>query len=168
MGILTSCCATLYGAGGGAQAAMILDPDMQPLVVKNANGGIVSFGIIYVNRKEGYAVVNNFEVHKAYSDLTEEIHHKAMKGIDAFVKQYNKENVDKPIKIVTCGLSPNWRALNEYIQKNPESILLDAPNFNDFKYIGTGSWKGDWFKSQYIIWCSDDDLKNQLIKNKSK
>ena len=39
-----------------------------------------------------------------------------MQGVDAFVKQYNKENLDKPINLVTCGVSPNWTAVNDYIR----------------------------------------------------
>ena len=33
-----------------------------------------------------------------------------------------------------------------------KSKILKAPNFNDFKYAGSGSWPGDWHKNQYVIW----------------
>jgi hypothetical protein len=154
MGFLTSCCATLYGAGAGAQRAMILHPDMQPLVIRNIQGEIIAFGIIYVNRKEGYAVINDFEVNRKYSDeeTRKEIYTKAMQGVEKFVSVYNDENKNNPIKIVTCGLSPNWNAVNDYIKANPKSEILKAPNFDDFKYNGSGSWRGDWHTSQHIIW----------------
>jgi len=155
MGFLTSCCATLYGAGAGAQRAMILHPDIQPLVIRDIRGRIIAFGIIYVNKEEGYAVVNDFEVNKKYEEKEEErkeIHTKAMQGVKAFVTQYNKENENNPINIVTCGISPNWTAINDYIRKNPESEILKAPDFNDFKYAGSGYWSGDWHKEQYVIW----------------
>ncbi len=159
IGCYTNCCATLYGAGGGAMRAMIIHPDIQPMAIRDFNGNIVSFGIIYVNRKEGYAVVNDFELNNIYSgndDKRKAIYDKAMEGIDAFVKAYNKQYPDKPIKKVTCGCSPNWLALNDFIEQNPQSKILKAPDFDDFKYAGSGSWSGDWHNSQYTIWSEDN------------
>ncbi len=159
MGCLTSCCATLYGSGAGAMRAMIIHPDMQPLVIRDFDNNIISFGIIYVNRKEGYAVVNDFEVNKKYENLKqrEAIYQKAMQGINAFVKEYNQENPSQPIKKVTCGISPNWDAINIFIRGNPQSEILKAPNFNDFKYNGSGSWPGDWHREQYEILKVEDE-----------
>ena len=158
MGCLTSCCATLYGAGGGAMRGMIIHPDMQPLVIRDFDNNIVSFGIIYVNREERYAVVNDFEVNRKYEDIKqrEAIYQKAMQGVTAFVKEYNQENPAKPINKVTSGISPNWDALNEFIKKNPKSEILKAPNFDDFKYAGSGSWSGDWHRQQYEILKVED------------
>ena len=159
MGCLTSCCATLYGAGAGAMRGMIIHPDMQPLVIRDFDNNIISFGIIYVNRQEGYAVVNNFEVNKKYDNIQqrEAIYQKAMQGVNAFVKEYNQENPSRPIKKVTCGLSPNWDAINDFIRKNPKSKMLKAPNFDDFKYNGSGSWIGDWHYEQYEILKVEDE-----------
>ena len=154
MGCMTSCCATLYGAGAGAMRAMIIHPDIQPLVIRNFDNEIVSFGIIYVNREEGYAVVNNFEVNKFYKGKDEQrkaIYDKAMEGVKAFAKEYNIENPNAPIKRVTCGCSPNWKAINDFIIKHPKSEILTAPDFDDFKYAGSGSWSGDWHEQQYEI-----------------
>ena len=157
IGCMTSCCATLYGAGAGAMRAMIIHPDIQPLVIRDFDNNIISFGIIYVNRKEGYAVVNDFEVNQKYigrDDKRKAIYDKAMEGVSAFVEEYNLENPQNPIKIVTCGIGilSNWTAINDFIKKNPKSKILKAPNFNDFKYAGSGSWPGDWHKNQYVIW----------------
>lgn len=159
MGCLTSCCATLYGAGAGAMRAMIIHPDMQPLVIRDFDNNIISFGIIYVNREEGYVVVNDFEVNKKYENLQqrEAIYQKAMQGVNAFVEEYNQENPSQPIKKVTCGISPNWDAINAFIRKNPRSEILKAPNFNDFKYNGSGSWSGDWHRGQYEILKVEDE-----------
>lgn len=155
MGLLTSCCATLYGAGAGAQRAMIIHPDIQPMVIRDMRGNICAFGIVYVNRDQGYAVINNFEINNKYAcdkEALKEIYIKAMQGVENFVKKYNHENKDNPINVVTCGVSPNWSAINEYIKKHPKSSILEAPNFDDFKYVGSGSWSGDWHKEQYVIW----------------
>ncbi len=155
MGCMTSCCATLYGAGAGAMRAMIIHPDIQPLVIRDFDNNIISFGVIYVNRDEGYAVVNDFEVNRKYAGKTEirkAIYKKAMQGVKAFVKEYNAEFSEKPIRRVTCGCSPNWIGINDFIRSNPESKILKAPDFDDFKYAGSGSWSGDWHREQYEIW----------------
>ncbi len=160
IGCYTSCCARLYGAGAGAMRAMIIHPDIQPLAIKDFNGNIVSFGIIYVNREEGYAVVNDFEVNISYDESDSQrrsIYEKAVEGVEAFVKEYNIENSAKPIRKVTCGCSPNWTAINDYIRENPKSEILKAPNFDDYKYAGSGSWSGDWHKEQYVLWEEEED-----------
>ncbi len=166
MGCLTDCCATLYGAGAGAMRAMIIHPDIQPLVVRDFDNKIISFGIIYVNREQGYAVVNDFEMNKKYVGKEKQrkaIYEKAMQGVRAFVEEYNTENPDKPIRRVTCGISPNWEAINDYIKQNPQSEILKAPNFNDFHYAGSSSaWSGDWHREQYEIWRMEDKNENEL------
>ena len=161
IGLLTSCCATLYGAGAGAQRAMIIHPDIQPLVIRDIRGNIVAFGIIYVNKEEGYAVVNDFEVNHKYIKRKEElkeIYTKAMQGVEAFVKTYNEENIEKKILCVTCGISPNWEGINNYIKENPKSPILKAVNFYEYAYNGSGYWNGDWHKDQYLIW-KDKNVK---------
>ncbi len=177
MGFLTNCCANLYGAGAGAQRAMIVSPDMQPLVIRDNRGDIVCFGIVYVNREESYAVVNDFELNKKYqnasSEVTEKIYKKAIQGVKEFVKEYDKEEsekarkdsgyVAKPIRIVTCGVSPNWSkgGLNQYIEREKSHHTLKAPNFNEYKYSGSGNWSGDWHGSQYVIYEREGEKRNE-------
>ena len=160
MGCYTHCCATLYGSGGGAMRGMIIHPDIQPMVIRDFENNIISFGIIYVNREEGYAVVNDFEVNKKYQEHDQQIaaiYQKAMQGVTAFVKEYNQENPAKPIKKVTSGIAPNWGALDNFIMKNPASDILKAPNFEDFQYRGWGDHRGDWHRLQYEILNMEDE-----------
>ena len=107
--------------------AMILHPDdMQPLVVRDRKDDIKAFGIIYVNREQGYAIVNDFEVnrqHEGKDDDREQIYKTGVKGVEAFVEQYNQEN-DIPIRVVTSGLSPNWTAVNDFVKKNPDASMI--------------------------------------------
>ena len=56
---------------------------------------------------------------------------------------------------MTSGISPNWVAINDFIRENPTSEILKAPNFDCFKYVGSGSWPGDWHKEQHVIWEMD-------------
>lgn len=173
IGFLTSCCATLYGSGAGAMRAMIVDDRIQPMVIRDSNDKIVSLGIIYVNKNEGYAVINNLELNQRYKDCPEQcraIYDKAIEGVDAFVNKYNEKHSDKPIKIVTCGISPNWDkadGVNAFIGANPESAILSAPDFKDYRYSDTGYWSGDWFESQYIIWQEPQNLDESESKQSS-
>jgi len=158
MGNLTSCCARLFGAGAGAQRAMIIHPDMQPLVVRDPHGEIVAFSIVYVNREKGYAVLNDVEMNDKYDDSKDvkEIYDAWIAGVNAFVEQYNKENEIK-INKVHCGISPRpFNSFNKYVRRHPEGEILEAVNFNDFAYIGSAHWAGDWFDKQFVLIDEED------------
>ena len=96
---------------------------------------------------------------QTFSEVIEE--QAAALGIE--LPKYNSKNADKPIRIVTCGTSPNWEALNSYIRANPESEILKAPNFDDFKYAGSGTWSGDWHSHQYILWQEHQKLNERSL-----
>ena len=159
IGYMTSCCARLYGAGAGAMRGAIIDPDMQPLVVRNHKGEIVAYSILYINREKGYAVLNDIEVNREY--LGEEasleiIYQKMRQNAIENIKAYNM-GAEIPIDFINCGLSPNWSAVNDYITKNPKSTILYAPDFNNYKYAGSGRWAGDWHRAQYTIWQRNEN-----------
>ena len=154
IGFMTSCCARLYGAGAGAMRASILHKDMQPLVVRNDKDEIIAYSILYINREEGYAILNNIEVNRRYEGQEERlkiIYEKMRRGAIENIEEYNKTALI-PITKLNCGISTNWTAVNEYIKKNPESSIFKAPDFDDFKYAGSGTLSGDWHKGQWTIW----------------
>ena len=158
IGFMTSCCARLYGAGAGAMRGAILSKDMQPLVVKNDKDEIVAYSILYINREQGYAVLNDIEVNTRYAGHDEElkiIYEKMRRCAVENIEEYNK-TAKVPVDKINCGISPNWSAVNEYIEANPQSSILSAPNFDDFKYAGSGSWSGDWHRNQFTIWTRDE------------
>ena len=159
IGYMTSCCARLYGAGAGAMRGAIIDPDMQPLVVRDNRGEIVAYSILYINRKKGYAVLNDIEVNSKYAGDEESlkiIYEKMRRNAIENIEAYN-ESAERPVDIINSGLSPNWSAVNDYITKNPKSTVLYAPDFNNYKYAGSGSWAGDWHRSQYTIWRRNEN-----------
>lgn len=205
IGSFTSCCADLFGTGSGAQRAMILHPDIQPIVVRDEteylaaqtdierDRSIKTFGIIYVNRGQGYAVVNDWEMNKELADNftskdTDEVkdfkaknrkanYEAAMKGIDAFCRQYNLENPDKPITRVHSGFSPNWKSLdstmlhtmNNMVRANPKGEKLSAPDFSEFAYLGgEGMWRGDWHEEQHEIWNIENGINNKVLEAKQE
>ncbi len=159
IGYMTSCCARLYGAGAGAMRGAIIDPDMQPLVVRDNRGEIVAYSILYINRKKGYAVLNDIEVNSKYAGDEESlkiIYEKMRRNAIENIEAYN-ESAERPVDFINSGLSPNWSAVNDYITKNPKSTILYAPDFNNYKYAGSGCWEGDWRKNQYTIWRRNEN-----------
>ena len=159
IGYMTSCCARLYGAGAGAMRGAIIDPDMQPLVVRDNRGEIVAYSILYINRKKGYAVLNDIEVNRKYAGDEESlkiIYEKMRRNAIENIEAYN-ESAERPVDFINSGLSPNWSAVNDYITKNPKSTILYAPDFNNYKYAGSGCWEGDWRKNQYTIWRRNEN-----------
>ncbi len=119
IGIYTNCCATLNSGLYGADIAKatITKPDLQNLVVLDKKGDIIAKGTMYVNRKRGFCVFNDFELNLRYRDdqmysprmlaQQQQIFDCFIRGIHAFVKQYNTENPTSPIKIVTVGRGLN-------------------------------------------------------------
>lgn len=123
IGFMTSCCARLYGAGSGAMRGSIISKDMQPLVVKNDKDEIVAYSILYINREQGYAVLNNIEVSRKYDGKKEElkiIYEKMKRCAVENIEEYNK-SAKVPVTKINSGTSPNWTAVNEYIRANPQS-----------------------------------------------
>ena len=162
IGNLTSCCAKLFGSGAGAQRAMIIHPDMQPLVVRDVSGEIIAFSIVYVNREKGYAVLDDIEMNNKYdsksSNIVKQIYDKVIEGLEKFVETYNAEN-KKPITQVNTGVCPRpGNALSKLVIQNPKAEThLDAIDFNEYNYNNLGYWKPDWFGGQYVLWSSDKE-----------
>ena len=160
IGQLTNCCARLYAAGSGAMRAAILSPDMQPLVVRNDKDEIIAYSIMYINREQGYAVLNDIEVNSKYDydpDLEKNtLIYEAMKECAVKnIQEFNKTASVK-VKTLTAGLSPRVPKINDVIRKNPTTQTFKAPNFDDYKYVGAKSWRGDWHGTQYLIWSADE------------
>ena len=127
MGLYTSCCGTITGCLYGADIAKasIIKDDVQNLVIRNYNGDIIAKGTIYLNKKQGFAVINDFELNDIYKNnehgigfynvkkgSTEEqdrelIFKAFMRGINAFVTKYDEQNPDKTIRYVAVGLGHN-------------------------------------------------------------
>lgn len=128
IGLYASCCATLTSPHYGkviAESTMIKD-DVQNMVVRDSQGEIVAKGTMYVNKDKGYAVINDFEINAKYKDHESDdvgfydgkndsedakdrdlIFKAFMRGIEAFVKEYDEQNPNKPIKQVNVGLGYN-------------------------------------------------------------
>lgn len=127
MGLFCSCCGTITSNAYGRYIAMasVLAPNVQNLVVRNSKGEIISKGTMYVNKKKGYAVINDFELNKRYrnhegrsgrynvmptsqeEEEREMIFKAFQRGIKAFIKEYDEQNPEKPLNQVNVGMGYN-------------------------------------------------------------
>ncbi len=146
LGDICKCCARYGSMGVGIMEAPMLDPRVQNLVVKDKCGDFVGKATVYVNPLSQYAVFNNFVVKDKYNkgEKGQQIYDAFMRGINAFVSEYDKNHPEKPLLDVTVGMKGN--KMSEFIKQNLEksSILLKGG-----KYRG---YEGDGTSEQYILY----------------
>ena len=178
IGLLCSCCAhvtsDLYG--GDIARATVIAPDVQNIVVRDNKGKIIAKGAMYVNQKYGYAVINDFEINdkfrkdevlsegrynnddytidKLASNQRKMIFDTFIRGIKAFVKEYDIEHPSCPIKKVNVGWGYNrLKKLCEQYEKETERLHVPvAYNFVDST------------EDQYILY---EKGRNTMIRNYS-
>ena len=147
MGLYCDCCATLFSSvyGSDIAKATIVEHDVQNLVVRDAKGDIIAKADMYVNKEKGYVVINEFDLNAKYkkdegkdgyytssefseaSKDREAIFQTIMRGLKAFVEEYDKENPEMPIKKVTVGMDLNRLKLQCKRYKSARPVLK-VPN----------------------------------------
>ena len=154
IGLLCDCCATINSEHYGREIARqtVVADDVQNLVVRDNDGKIIAKGAMYVDEKYGFAVINDFEMNKKYrknetlgsgfyNDAADSIHtinrqkifDTFMRGIKAFVAEYDKQHPDKPIKQVNVGVGYN-RLKSQCIKLNENGgSYLGVPNEYSFE-----------------------------------
>ncbi|MCL2756355.1 MAG: leucine-rich repeat domain-containing protein [Firmicutes bacterium] len=145
MGDLVDCCGSLTSNHYGyyiAEASMVA-PDVQNLVVRDRNKDdkIIAKGTIYVNKQEGYAVINEFDVNDSewyMEQYREPIFQAFVRGINAFVEEYNKQNPENPFKQFNVGMGCNKLSTEtrRFPMVDAQDNLLRTPEdycFNDAK-----------------------------------
>ncbi|MGN1227232.1 MAG: leucine-rich repeat domain-containing protein [Christensenellales bacterium] len=121
LGKYCNCCAHLEGAGFGIMRASIICPNVQNLVILKDNK-IVAKSTLYLNKEKCYGVFNNVEVSKEMTNEDKaEIYNAYIRGVQAFVTQYNIENPQAQLKQVNVGLHLN--DLFTYLAKDKSDIL---------------------------------------------
>ncbi len=166
IGLYCECCAHLSGSGYSIMKAGFIHPDVQNLVVKDKKENIIAKSTVYVNKKEGYAVFNNVEMQNDFlhSDDKVDIYKAYMRGVRAFLDEYNNVNKDNKIKKVTVGKNVN--DLNDVIGQNHRFINLDSAEILkglDFSQYGKGgnSHVGDWDKKGQFILYDEESLERE-------
>lgn len=159
LGKYCDCCAHIEGIGKGIAIASIINPNCQNIIIKNSKGKIISKSTIYVNRGQGYILLNSIQNSTTITKKTDiaEIYNKYIKAITVFIEKYNKQNPEKLIKQVNIGMNTN--DLENIIKSNhsPSPNILEGIKFN--KYTNYEGYSGDWQKDQYILWIDEPNKK---------
>ena len=164
LGKLCNCCAHLQGAGAGIMEKSILYPNVQNLVMRNKNNEIIAKATMYINTNEQYAVFNNAEVADKVSPLDRGDVYKAfMRGVYAFIKQYNNENPTKELKIVTIGMSGLNDLRADFETYNEKSKIIYASIDYSNPYM-RWSHRGDSNDKQYVLYEKDNSYYEELEK----
>ena len=172
IGFFCNCCATINSTYYGKEIvkASVLSPNVQNIVVRNAKGEIIAKGTMYIDKKLGYGVINEFEInerykkHEIYStgtynveeDSKEEqerdmIFNAFQRGIMAFVEEYDKQNPVHPLKQINVGMGYNKlkRQVQRFKKETQNITVPSRYNFNDTK------------KEQYILYeRAEREIKN--------
>lgn len=152
LGKYCNCCAHIEGAGQGImRASMILD-NCQNLIIKNQFGEIISKATLYVNKEEGYAVFNTVETSLNYrsEEVLKEIYKAFMRGANAFLEEYNKNNPDSPLLLITIGGKRNTILNYMDIKLHPIVDTKKSICYGKLSLTGYG-YDGDWDSSQRLV-----------------
>ncbi len=163
IGLFCSGCCTIISNyyGKNIARASVTAPDVQNIVVRDAKGNIVSKGAMYVNKKQGYAVINDFELndryksHETYAGVydvpetspdeqeREKIFEAFQRGLRAFIEEYDRQNPNNPLKQINIGMEFN-RLKKQVERLKKASSNLDVPREYDFRDAIT--------REQYILY----------------
>lgn len=131
MGLMCSCCAIITNLEYGKDIAA--DPykaeDIQNLVIKDSKGEIIAKTTMYVNKQLGFVVCNDIEINSKFKkdesakedekgrytsgvaskaeQTRQAIFNAIIRGINAFVCEYDAQNPNNPIKKVNMGMGFN-------------------------------------------------------------
>ena len=146
IGLLCSSCGSIVSDLYGREIARatITAPDVQNLVIRDLSGEIIAKGTMYVNKKLGYAVINDFELnadyrkHEIVSGIydskiegrdeknRELIFNAFQRGLKAFIEEYDRQNPDRPMQQVNVGMGYN--KLRRQVERFKKDIsLLTVP-----------------------------------------
>lgn len=155
LGLFCNCCATITNKTYGKSIAesSIIEPDVQNLVIRNFKGEIIAKGTMYVNKKKGYAVINDFEINEIYrhkedehfsgeydcEETSKEEQERTMifkafqRGLKAFIDEYDKQNRNNPLKQVNVGMGYNRlkRQVRQFKKATSNLKVPEQYGFND-------------------------------------
>ncbi|MBO4245781.1 MAG: leucine-rich repeat protein [Bacilli bacterium] len=154
LGKYCGCCAHVNGAGQGIMRASMTLDSCQNMVIRNELGEIIAKATIFVNKNEHYAVFNTIENCGIADDDKEkkylQIYHAFMRGAKAFIEEYNKNNPENWINIITVG-DKQYKIFNYFKEDiHPATVIYKSLEFGKYSLSGSG-WAGDWNKGQKLV-----------------
>lgn len=169
IGLFADCCGTITSNYYGSDIARtsIIAPDVQNLVIRDYEGNIISKGTMYVNEEAGYAVINDFELNRRYrkhednagrydvdehskdEENRERIFHAYMRGMQAFIEEYNKQHPNNRLKQINVGTTYNRlkRQIERFEQATHNLTVPDEYNFRDAEF------------EQYVLYREEEQEK---------
>lgn len=125
IGEICGCCARLNGAGEDIMMKSALHDSVQTLAIKKNGGEYIGKSTIYLNREKGYAVFNDIELNRNYDKRAkekdfDEVVDAFLRGANAFVNEYNKNNPTQQLHVVTLGTGKN-RVVQRIRERLPKS-----------------------------------------------
>lgn len=162
LGKYCSCCAHVEGAGQGIMRASMITSDCQNLVIRNGFGEIVAKATIYVNRNSGYAVFNNVESSLNYKteEYLKQIYDAIIRGANAFLETFNKNNPKTPINEITIGGARNTILDQMTTENHPKVEIHQAIDFGSYSLNPYG-YRGDWSSTQRLLIKKKVDNPNE-------
>ena len=175
MGLFCNCCGTITSSfyGKHIARASITAEDVQNLVIRNSKGNIISKGTFYLNKKQGYGVINDFELNETYrnhestsgrydvspdskDEQEREMIFKAFqRGVQAFVEKYDEKNPKNPIKQINIGTGYNR------LKRQVEGLKKATNNFS----VPSEYHFEDASQGQYILYEKSKKSKTIEIGN---
>lgn len=157
LGKLCNCCAHICGKGAGIMLASMINNDVQNFVVRDLKNQIIAKSTLYINRQEGYGVINTVEINSLVPDEIKEdiIYPALMEGILKLVEVYNLNN-PRPLTRITVGTNQNCllKVLEDH--NHQDTDLLLPINYSEYQYnINNreyGSYNGDASKRQLLLY----------------
>ena len=148
LGLLCDCCGSITSKYFGSEVSRrgIISSDVQNLVIRDVKGDIISKGTIYINKKNGYGVINSFQLNEQYRnhevaeeeggryrvevDSKEEqdrnmIFKAFQRGLEAFIEEYDRQNPNNPLTQVNIGMGHNkLKRQVENFKKATENLTI--------------------------------------------
>ncbi len=167
LGKYCNCCSHIESRFGyGIMKASILDNNVQTLVIRDNFERIIAKSTLYINKNNGYGVLNNIEIsycvpNEDYIKIYQEIY----TGVEDFTKLYNQLYPNNPIEKINVGQHHN--DLNEILKSKckEEENLLHSIDYRKYAKDILLERKGDSQTGQYIFWELNKYKIKESIQN---
>ena len=181
LGMYCSCCATIDSGFYGKELSErgVIARDVQNLIVRDNQGNIIAKGTLYLNEKDRYAVINDFEINEKFkigqkdgeighyhtnkpSEINadkqrRQIFDAFVRGAEAFAQEFDKTHEGKELLRINVG--NGYNRLNYLCEKLPQQKrILHVPKDYCFN---------DAMDRQFILYDRQAYLEHQKAQERS-
>lgn len=180
IGLYCSCCSHISSLEFGEIIARntVVKNDIQNLVVKNNKGIIIGKATIYLDRFYSIAIINEFDINYKYREHEksngiysvapnsqdeknrDEIFNTFMRGIYAFIKEYDLQNPDTPLQKVIVGMGNNRLKRQCHRYREPQ-FRFEVPE--ELYFLDAMSQRLLFDRHQEVLLKADEIKKDDTI-----